>query len=286
MPLIYGKINGPKIDIIIPTFNRESVLERAINSVLRQDYQNFELYVIDDGSTDESKSTVMRYTNLPNFHYFLQSNQGVSAARNYGVKLSSSEWIAFLDSDDEWLPKKLSTQVKFLQENPQYEFIHSNEYWIRNGKLVNIPKKFDKESHEIFKRSLATCLISPSTVLIKRNLGQKFDFFDSHFQICEDYDLWLKILSEHEIGFIPEFLINKYGGHADQLSTTYPAMDKWRIRSLVNLFSKLDLSLEKKELVLLEIKKKAPILLSGMVKHQKYDEYKEYSVLLDFFLRG
>lgn len=255
------------IDVIIPTFNRSSTLSRAIESVIAQTYKDFNLYIIDDGSTDNTKDIVTPYLVEKNIHYLYQKNKGVSAARNFGIKNSSSPWISFLDSDDEWLPHKLETQINFHKNNPKYNFIHSNEIWIRNGKRVNAPKRFDKSSDNIFERSLATCLISPSTVLMKRSLGELFNFFDETFTICEDYDLWLKILLKEEVGFVPDFLINKYGGHEDQLSTMYNAMDLWRIQSLLNLLDRNDIEIAKKGLVQKEIWKKANILLKGLEKH-------------------
>ncbi len=167
--------------------------------------------------------------------------------------------------------------MDFLNKNPTIEFVHSNEIWVRNGKRVNPPARFDKSHHEIFKRSLEMCLISPSTVLMKKSLAEKYNLFNEEFVICEDYDLWLKILANEEIGFISENLITKYGGHEDQLSTKYPAMDYWRIRSLCELV-KTNLSSEKKKLIQEEISKKAPILLNGYLKHgqnEKHDVVKK-----------
>lgn len=263
-----------QIDIIIPTFNRSATLQRAIESVLNQTYKDYYLYIVDDGSTDNSKDIIATYLDFPNIFYLKQENKGVSAARNFGIQKSKSPWIAFLDSDDEWLPNKLQTQVSFWKDNPQYNFIHSNEIWIRNNKRVNAPLKFDKSNNNIFERSLATCLISPSTVLMKRSLGDEFHFFDESLTICEDYDLWLKILLKEEVGFIPEYLIKKYGGHNDQLSTMYDAMDLWRIQSLLNISKNEAINSEKKYLIQKEIWKKANILLNGLKKHNQLEKHR------------
>ena len=270
------------IDVILPTFNRAYCLKRTIDSVLSQNYQELKLYVIDDGSTDETKNLISQYQNESRLKYFYQVNKGVSAARNSGIKMGQAEWIAFVDSDDEWLPNKLQTQVDFIKNYPNCQFVHSNEIWIRNGVRVNPKKKFDKSHHDLFRRSLEMCLISPSTVMMKKELCLKHGLFSEEFIVCEDYDLWLKILATEEVGFLSENLIKKYGGHIDQLSTQYPAMDFWRIRSMVSLLENSLVSDEmKRSQIKVEIHKKAEILLSGFLKHQKLKEYNELKALLE-----
>src|SRR5690606_22747034 len=114
----------------------------------------------------------------------------------------------------------------------------------------------DKGPSRIFERSLEKCLISPSTVMVERALLNQTGMFNEELLICEDYDLWLRIMLKDKAGFIPEFLINKYGGHDDQLSNIDPAMDYWRVRSLVNLTLREDLDPEKRSLILSAIQKK------------------------------
>lgn len=273
-----------KVDVVLPTHNRAHLLERSIQSVLKQTYSDYNLYIVDDGSTDNTSEFLKYYENIPNVFILKQDNKGVSAARNLGIKSSHSPWITFIDSDDEWLPKKLEVQMDLIRKNPHLRFFHSNEIWIRNGKRVNPPKRFEKSNHEIFRRSLETCLISPSTVIMRRDLSEKNGHFDEEFIICEDYDLWLKILATEEIGHCEEFLIKKYGGHEDQLSTRFPAMDFWRLRSLAKL-AHSGLSTDKLELVLNEINKKAPILLQGFQKHQKSYEYETLLKILHGLLQ-
>ena len=270
------------IDVILPTFNRAYCLKRTIDSVLSQTYQELNLYVIDDGSTDETKNLISQYQNESRVHYFFQDNKGVSAARNCGIQQGQAEWVAFVDSDDEWLPHKLETQVDFIKKNPNIRFIHSNEIWMRNGVRVNPKKKFDKSYHDLFRRSLEMCLISPSTVVMKKELCLQHGLFNEDFIVCEDYDLWLKILATEEVGFVSDFLIKKYGGHSDQLSTQFPAMDFWRIRSMVNLLgNRLVTDEVKRSQIKVEIYKKAEILLNGFLKHQKLNEYDELKKMLN-----
>ena len=269
-----------KIDVIIPTYNREASIKRAIDSVLNQSYKNFLLIVVDDGSTDQTNTLLENYKNHSQIKILKQNNSGVSAARNFGVKYSNSDWIAFLDSDDEWLPHKLETQVEFIKNHLAISFIHGEEIWYRNNVRVNPKVKHSKSSIDLFKRSLEFCLISPSTVLIKRDLFNKYGPFNEDFVVCEDFDLWNKILARLDVGFIETPLINKFGGHTDQLSTQFKAMDTFRIKSLINLFHCSDITKEKKELIRSEIIKKATILLPGYLKHQNLKDYEEVKAAL------
>ena len=265
------------VDVIIPTFNRADCLERAIQSVLKQTYNNFKLYIVDDGSTDQTREILKAYANDPRVRILKQVNKGVSSARNLAAINSNSPWISFLDSDDEWLPNKLEKQINFLKINTTCLFLHSEEIWIRNGVRVNPKIKHNKNSIDLFKRSLEFCLISPSTVIMKRDLFLKYGQFDEEFIVCEDYDLWIQILAFEEIGFLPEFVTKKYGGHADQLSTKFVAMDYWRIKSMIKLLNK-NIDLAKKDLIVNEIKKKLPILLKGYEKHQNFELHQEVTI--------
>lgn len=231
--------------------------------------------MIDDGSTDHTQEVLQKYSEHPKVHLLQQQNKGVSAARNFGIQNSSSPWLAFLDSDDEWLEDKLEEQISFLSCHPQCRFVHSNEIWIRNGVRVNAPKKFDKSHRDIFQRSLETCLISPSTVLMRRDLCLEQGCFDESFVICEDYELWLKILLKEEIGFISKNLIKKHGGHDDQLSTKYLAMDFWRVNALVKLLDHPDCTADQKKWVDDQIEKKCRLLKAGYLKHQNHQGLEE-----------
>jgi glycosyltransferase involved in cell wall biosynthesis len=266
-----------KIDVIIPTYNRAHLIKRSVQSVLNQTYQNFHLYVVDDGSTDETLELLSVYENHHQITILSQKNLGVSAARNYGAKKSSSPWISFLDSDDEWLPEKLQVQVEFLKQNPGIRFVHAEEIWIRNGVRVNPKLKHNKQSDNIFQRSLEFCLISPSTVLLKRDLFLEHGGFNEEFPVCEDFDLWNKILATENIGFIEQFIINKYGGHEDQLSTKYVAMDFWRIKSLLELARNHP---DKHQIIHDIIDRKASRLLQGYLKHQQLAKHDELTKML------
>lgn len=269
-----------KIDVIIPTYNRAPVLKRAIRSVLNQTYPHFHLYVVDDGSSDNTDLVMQEFSAHPQVSLLTQANQGVSRARNMGVEKSRNDWISFLDSDDEWLPKKLEQQVQFLRAHPHIRFLHAEEIWMRNGIRVNPKARHSKSAPELFKRSLELCLISPSTVIMKRDLFKEFQGFDETFTVCEDYDLWLKIMLREDIGFLPDYVARKYGGHPDQLSTQFPAMDYWRIKSLIALLPRTN-NPETRFEIEAQIALKAPVLLAGFLKHGQEDRHAELVSLLE-----
>lgn len=253
-----------KISVIIPTYNREVTLERAIKSVLAQTHRNFELIVIDDGSTDNTSLIIDKYNRK--IRYFSKLHAGVSSARNLGLEKSEGTWVSFLDSDDYWLPGKLERQMEYLTNHPGMMIVQTEEQWIRNGVPVNPMKKHKKHSGWIFRYCLPLCIVSPSAVLIHQKVFNDVGVFDESFPVCEDYDLWLRIAIKYRIGLIPEKLIVKTGGHADQLSRKYWGIDRFRVRALEKVLGE-DLTIGQRKLVLEEIVKKLEILSKGREKH-------------------
>ena len=270
----------PFISVIIPTFNRCSVILRAINSVLNQSHKDFELIVVDDGSTDQTDLLLSSLIEAGLIKYFKLQNIGVSGARNFGVTKASSEWISFLDSDDEWLPNKLQDQIAFLQDEPTINMVYTEEIWIRNGVRVNPRVIHQKHGGWIFDKCIQQCFIAPSSVLLKRNLFHEMGGFDQEFQVCEDYDLWLKISSLYEVGFIAHPLIIKHGGHEDQLSTKFKAMDMWRLRSLCGILKNRELSDDHKRKIIDAIEYKGVILKKGFLKYENRKALEEVEALL------
>ncbi|MCY4523191.1 MAG: glycosyltransferase family A protein [Halobacteriovoraceae bacterium] len=259
----------PFFSVVIPTYNRAHTIKRAVFSVLQQDYQNFDLWIVDDGTVDETKKIISAAQSLHphRINYLKTPRRGVSAARNLGVAQSEGDWIAFLDSDDEWKKNKLSLQANFIQENPHIQLVHGEEIWMKNHQRINPRKKHQKHGGFIFQKCLALCLISPSTVVLKRELFEKTGGFNPDFPVCEDYDLWLRITREYETGFIEKPVTIKHGGHPDQLSKKYKAMDYWRVLSLFNILKSENLSEEDRKAVCKQIMLKTEILLNGYRKH-------------------
>ena len=270
-------MSSPLVSVIIPTYNRSSFVLEALDSVLKQTIEDFELIVVDDGSTDETEKALAQYQGR--FIYHLQGNQGVSAARNRGIQTARGKWIAFLDDDDLWMPEKLETQIRFFSQNPKAMICQTEEIWIRNGRRVNPRKKHQKFSGDIFAPSLLLCLVSPSAVMIKRELFEQVGCFDETLPACEDYDLWLRISAQFPIFLIDRPLVVKRGGHPDQLSRTTPALDRFRIKSLVKILGSGRLSAEQYDLAYQEIKNKCRIYGQGCLKRGKAKEGNFYLLL-------
>ena len=269
------------VSVIIPTYNRETVLPRAIDSVLAQKGVEFELLVIDDGSTDSTRNFSETRYPVPGARYFFQENKGPAAARNLGIQEAKGEWIAFLDSDDEWRPGKLKAQLEFFRENPDYLICQTEEIWIRNGKRVNPMKKHRKSGGHIFEKCLPLCVVSPSAVMMHRKLFDEAGLFDESLPACEDYDLWLRIAAKYPVGLIEKPYIFKYGGHADQRSREFPAMDQFRIRSLAKILSQNILTAEQAAATRKTLGEKAKIFIAGALKRGKEKEAKEITALVE-----
>ena len=259
-----------KVSVIIPTFNRLSLISRAIDSVLKQTLKPFEIIVVDDGSSDNTSTLIKN--NYKSVKLIKQKNLGVSKARNVGIKNSSGDWIALLDSDDEWKKNKLEVQIKSLSEHDYYSVCHTNEIWIRNGTRVNQKKRHQKYGGDIFDKCLDICRISPSSIIFQKNIINEVGWFDESLSICEDYDLWLRITANFKILFINKPLIIKYGGHSDQLSKSVNGIEAYRIKSLENLLSNTRLIKDYKVLTIKMLITKLDIYKKGLLKRHKTNE--------------
>ncbi len=272
----------PLVTVIIPTYNRDWILKEAIDSVLSQDFENFELIVVDDGSTDNTQDILDGYTR--DIIVLRQDNCGVSAARNAGIASASGHFIAFLDSDDLWLPGKLSMQIDFFNSNPDALICQTEELWIRNGKRVNPKKRHKKYSGLIFKHSLPLCIVSPSAVMLKKSLLDKTGVFDESFPACEDYDLWLRISCKYPVYLIDTPLIIKRGGHEDQLSKT-PKLDKYRIQALKKIIESGLLSKDQHIDAVKMIEEKCKIYVQGCLKRGRNNESRYYFDLAQRYIQ-
>jgi glycosyltransferase involved in cell wall biosynthesis len=262
------------VSVIIPTYNRKNRLIKTINSVLAQDYKNYEIIIIDDGSTDGTANFIKEI--FPQVVLLEQENQGVSAARNLGIKAAQGNWIAFLDSDDLWHSNKLSQQINHLKKNPQYHICHSEEIWIKNGIRINPKKKHQKVAGNIYHKSIELCFISMSTVILKKEIFTKIGLFDINLPACEDYDLWLRITALYPILFANEYLITKFGGHPDQLSQKFWGMDRFRIMALEKILASKALNKGQELITKNILKKKINIYIKGAKKRNKNAEIQLY----------
>jgi glycosyltransferase involved in cell wall biosynthesis len=267
-------VTGVEIAVVIPTHNRRPLLERALASVYAQTRAAQEVIVIDDGSTDDTRERLRR--RYPQARYLWQANRGVSSARNRGIRATHYEWIAFLDSDDEWLPYKLERQCHTLAANPGYRICHSDEIWIRHGRRVNPKKEHAKHGGYILQRCLPLCVISPSSVVLHHSLFDEIGMFDERLPACEDYDLWLRICARYPVLFVEQPLIVKHGGHDDQLSRRYPAMDRFRVLALERLVRAGTLSPADQRAALAVLLQKIAIYLAGAAKRGRWQEASRY----------
>ena len=261
-----------KISVVIPTYNRKNLLKRAIESVIKQTLNPFEIIVVDDGSIDGTQSWLAE--KFPFVRCLYQNNSGVSRARNNGIKSAKGSWIALLDSDDEWLPDKLEQQVKLIRDIPEALFCHTNEIWIRNGVRVNQMKKHQKYGGDIFEKCLDMCRISPSSSIIKKEIFDIVGLFDESLNICEDYDLWLRITSKFSVSFLDQPLIIKYGGHSDQLSKASGGIEKYRILSLEKILTSVILTKSQAFHARDMLIKKLKIYINGLKKRCRLEELK------------
>lgn len=203
-----------KVSIIIPTYNRAYCIERSIRSVLAQTYQEFELLIVDDGSSDNTQDVVnsigderIRYIKMP-------ENKGVAAARNEGIRQASYEYIAFQDSDDVWKPDKLEKQIQALSKNPQAGLIYcAYECYEEDGSIGITPDEgmplCDKQG-DIYHKLLCRNTIGAPTVLARKECFMKAGLFCERMTCLEDWELFVRIAKEYEILFLEEPLVIVY----------------------------------------------------------------------------
>jgi len=259
------------VSVIIPVYNRERLIKRAIDSVTAQTFQDLEIIGIDDGSTDNSRSVMNNLAATePRIQILsLTENRGVSAARNLGINAARGEWICFLDSDDTWSENKLTAQLKLIKDTPECKICHTDEIWIRKGKRVNPMKKHAKPAGDIFLNCLPLCPVSPSTAMIHKSVFEERGFFDEDLPACEDYDLWLRFSAAYPFFLLEDKTITRYGGHPDQLSAKFWGMDRFRLIALLKIIEDPLLSEHKHRAVKEMIVTKANILAMGFAKREK-----------------
>lgn len=208
----------PKFSVIIPAYNCEKFIAETIESVFNQTYLDFEIIVIDDGSTDRTKSLINQYLS-DKIIYIFQENQGVSIARNRGIDIAKGEYIAFLDCDDLWLPEKLEKQLELLEKKPQIALVFSDCYIIDSAGSI-LRRSFDKGNPprgEVFNELFMENFIPLPTVVIRKKVFERIGGFDARFSIAADYHLLLRVAESFKIDFIDTPLA-KYRIHQSNIS--------------------------------------------------------------------
>jgi glycosyltransferase involved in cell wall biosynthesis len=282
-----GTISSPLVSAIIPVYNRVAMVAAAISSVLAQDWKRLELIVVDDGSDDGTPEMVRQRFGSRVRLLSLPCNRGVSHARNQGFALSRGDFIAFLDSDDLWQPAKTSRQVAFMQAAPEMLISQTDEIWIRHGRRVNPCRHHHKPAGEIFPACLERCVVTPSAVMMRREFFARVGLFDESLPACEDYDLWLRTAAcGLEVGLLPEKLLTRHGGHPDQLSSSIPALDRYRIKSLLKLLHNFTLPRPAREAALAILEHKSQIYLKGCRRRGRLAEVAELTREMQFLGPG
>lgn len=198
----------PAVSIIIPVYNASKHIVRALDSIKNQTYKNYEVIVIDDGSTDDSCKIIEGH--VIDLKLIQKTNGGVSSARNVGIKAATGKYIAFLDSDDEWLPSKLLVQITQIEKNNALIAVYCRDYNLRgqsNIESSSLPALVNKNSEEIFRQPYN---LTTSSFFIKTMVIRELGGFDENLQTAEDIDLYLKASLYGEIGELSENLCIKH----------------------------------------------------------------------------
>ena len=220
----------PVVSIIIPCYNAASFIADAINSVLGQTYNSFEIILINDGSTDNTMEVLNKFSHDNRLIYYCQTNEGLSAARNKGVELAKGEYIALLDADDIWLPQKLAQQMMLFSSDPAVDMVFTDFATFDSTGVVASSKLPDKGVElvtysELFARNN---FIYPSTVMIRKSIFSECGGFDTALRSIEDYDMWLRIARRHKIACIPAPLVS-IRQHDSNMSTNVARMLEYEL---------------------------------------------------------
>jgi glycosyltransferase involved in cell wall biosynthesis len=267
-----------RVSVIIPTFNRRAMVREAVASVCAQRSAECEIIVVDDGSTDGTAEALTAEF-AQRVRVLRTENRGVAAARNTGVAASAGTLVAFLDSDDLWLPDKLAAELEFFAQHPEAEICQTQEIWIRNGTRVNSCAHHRKPSGDIFAAAVRMCLVSPSAVMLRRRLFDAVGGFDPSLTVCEDYDLWLRIARTTPVFLVDRALVIKRGGHGDQLSKRFWGMDRFRAAALCRVLAEGGLNDAQRHAALTALREKCAILGHGALRRGRAEEAARYHLL-------
>ena len=271
------------VSAIVPTHNRRDLVCEAVASALAQRDVTLEVIVVDDGSTDDTATALSGFG--ARIRYLRQATRGVAAARNSGARHARGEWLAFLDSDDLWRPHKLARQLAYHASAPGLRASQTGEIWIRNGVRVNPCSHHRKPDGDIFAASVARCVVSPSAVLLRRELFDALGGFDESLDVCEDYELWLRLGARERVGLLDEPLVVKRGGHADQLSRRHWGMDRFRVAALAKLLAVGELDAAHRTLAAAALRSKCAVLAQGARRRDRAAEAERYLALADACVR-
>jgi glycosyltransferase involved in cell wall biosynthesis len=215
----------PKVSVVIPTYNRAESLPKAVASVLRQTFQDFEIVVVDDASTDDTDEVVRSFSDERIRYIRHETNKREAETRNTGVQNSKGEYISFIDDDDEWLPEKLELQVDLLDKSPPIVgAVYTGFVRIESATGKTLSQWMPAKRGSIFRDMLGQNWVgTPSTVVLRRECFDSVGLFDPTIVFGPDYDMWLRLAEKYQFDCIQQPLV-KYYIHSDRLSTNYELM--------------------------------------------------------------
>lgn len=235
-------LSPAKVSVIIPTYNRPHYLRQAIESVLAQTYANFELIVIDDGSTDDTRLAVKQFDD-PRIKYLYQNNAGRSTARNHGLEVSTGDYVSFLDDDDLYLPHKLTSQTAFLKNNGWIDLVASGTNAIdHQGQFLRSEKPWLHQPELTLAKCLYSCPLPTCSVLLRRNSLQRMRYwFDHQLDVAEDTDFFIRMLiADCEMAWLPEIVCLRRVHDNNSQGNSLRYVHAYR-KLLNNLFAELEL---------------------------------------------
>lgn len=211
--------SGPLVSVIIPSYNAGKFIAAAVDSVLGQTYKNYEIVVVDDGSTDNTKEVLKPYIDQGKIRYIYQENKKQAAARNNGIKHSRGELLAFLDADDVWLPGKLELQVPLFRDEEVGMVYGNGVIWENGSERPRSPTKGPQKGNIFYPLMVYGSHIWASTVILRRECVDKVGLFNESksYVGTEDYDMWLRVAYHYKVDYVPE-VVEKYRIHGDNVS--------------------------------------------------------------------
>ncbi|MCL4394734.1 MAG: glycosyltransferase [Chloroflexi bacterium] len=225
----------PQVSAVIPVYNGTNFLSQAIDSVLAQTFADYELIVVDDGSTDETWALIQSYGSR--VRAFRKSNGGVASALNFGIREMRGRWFAWLSHDDLWMPQKLETQLDFLRQNPRFKACYTDYYVIdAQGRLL------DQVESPWFTRVISirklfeSAYINGSTMVIERDCLARAGPFSENLKYTQDTEMWLRLLREFEIGRVPEKLVKQRRHPAQDSIRNHPAQTQETVGMYLRVF--------------------------------------------------
>lgn len=291
----------PKVTVVIPVYNRPILLKEAVTSVFEQSQNNVEIIIADDGSTDDTAIIAKELCAISpkdkTCKYLHFAHNGFpGAVRNKAVLQSNSPYLAFLDSDDTWTKDKLETQLNYMESN-KYNISHTRETWQRDKKIVSQKGQNHKRDGNIFIDALKKCIIGPSTVMMHRDFLIKTGGFNEKIEIAEDYEYWLRITDNNEVGYIEKPLTIKRAGDWPQLSEKYGKIELYRIMALASLlkvdipnyqvhsqyindYTWLGFSKENEKLARKELIYKCRVWSAGCIKRNRLKEAEQFEKII------